>query len=429
MRILQLTPGTGNFYCGPCLRDNALTLALRRRGHLMTLLPLYLPHMTELSAAEQGTPIFFGGVNVFLQQKIPLFRHTPWWLDRWLDSPALLRAVAQRTGATRARDLGAMTVSMLRGEEGNQVKELDKLLAWLKTQPAPDIVSISNSMLLGVARRLRRELGAKIVCTLQGEDSFLDSLQERWRDRAWGLLSERAADADHFIAVSRYMQHVMQRRAAIPAEKISVIYNGIVLDGFAPADVPSDPPVIGFLAHMGQINGLDTLVNAFILLKQRGRIPRLKLRAAGSLTAHDEPFLTCLKNHLRKTGFGDDAEFHANLDRGQKIAFLRGLTLFSVPATYGEAFGLYVIEALACGVPVVQPRHGAFPELLEATGGGILVEPNDPAALADGLEALLLDSARARKLGVRGRMAVREKFSVEVMAQNVENVFRQTIGR
>jgi glycosyltransferase involved in cell wall biosynthesis len=122
-------------------------------------------------------------------------------------------------------------------------------------------------------------------------------------------------------------------------------------------------------------------------------------------------------------------EFLHNVTHEQKQAFLRTLSILSVPATYGESFGLYVIEALACGVPVVQPRHAAFPELCEATGGGILCEPDDPAALADALDDMLNDAGRAREIGERGRRAVIERFGVDRMAREVAQVCDKAVKR
>jgi glycosyltransferase involved in cell wall biosynthesis len=163
---------------------------------------------------------------------------------------------------------------------------------------------------------------------------------------------------------------------------------------------------------------LDTLVEAFILLKQRGRVPRLKLQIGGSCGPGDEPFVKSLRKRLAEAGYIGEVAFFPNLSRAEKIDFLQGLTVFSVPARYGEAFGLYLIEAMAAGVPVVQPRHAAFPELLEATGAGLICEAGDSASLADKIEELLRQPERAQSLGAAGARAVREKFNVTAMAAN-----------
>lgn len=429
MRIVQITPGTGNFYCGLCLRDNALALALRARGHDVLMIPLYLPSVTDEPSASVGVPIFFGGLTVYLEEKFPAFRRAPAWLTRILDSPALLRTSARFAGMTTANDLGELTVSMLAGERGHQVRELRSLIGWLKTQRKPDVVCLSTALLVGLARTIKQELGAPVVSTLQGEDSFLDSLPEPHRQQAWALLNERLVDVDRLVAVSHYYGGVMRERLGLPPERVAVVHNGITLTGFEPAASPPDPPVVGYLARMCKAKGLDTLVEAFIELKRQDRFKSIKLRIAGARTHADASFVHEMQKRLAAAGIADHVEWLPNIDRGQKQEFLRSISVLSVPATYGEAFGLYVIEALACGVPVVQPRHAAFPELIEATGGGILCEPDNVPALADGIESLLLHPDQARKLGQQGRQAVLEKFGVERMAKNVEDVLHQvTIG-
>jgi len=425
MRVIQLTPGTGSFFCGTCLRDNALVSELRRQGHDALMVPLYLPPTLDEASASSDAPLFYGGVNVYLQQKSALFRRTPRWVDQLFDSRSMLKVAASKAGMTQAEDLGDLTLSTLRGEDGNQVKELDRLAAWLETDGRADVVCLSNALLIGLARRIKQRTRAAVVCTLQGEDSFLDSLPEPDRTAAWDTLAERAADVDAFIAPSHYYGKLMQRRARLPAERVHVVHNGILLDGYAPAPAAPEPPVLGFLSRMCPPKGLHTLLEAYRLLRKEGRVPALKLRIAGSQTAGDVAFVKGLQEQLAANGLSRDVEFLPNVSREEKVRFLQGLTLLSVPATYGEAFGLYLVEAWAAGVPVVQPRHGAFPELVEATGAGLLCEPDDARSLADAIERLLMEPAEARAMGERGRIAAHERFSVERMAQGVLEVFGQ----
>lgn len=429
MRIIQLTPGTGNFYCGSCLRDTALVRGLRARGHDALMVPLYLPHVTDEEPTGDSCPIFLSGINVYLEQKIPFFRYMPDWLDRALSSPKLLGRVARFAGMTSAKALGESTVSMLRGADGCQAGELDRLVGWLRSQPPPDVICISNSLLIGLAKPLKQRLGVPVVCTLQGEDSFLDGLPEPYRQQSWQLLSGRCPDVDRFIAVSQYFAELMTRRLSLDPARVSVIYPGINLDEFAPAENPPQPPAIGFLARMSAAKGLATLADAFIELKKRSRVAGLRLRIAGSKTDADEKFVEQLRAKLAAANAGDSVDFLPNIDLRQKQEFLRSLTVLSVPATYGEAFGLYILEALASGVPVVQPHHAAFPEVLAQTGGGILCNPYDPVSLADALESLLLNPAEARRLGAAGRKAVQERFGAEIMAAKVEAVFAEVVQR
>src|SRR6202030_2974634 len=124
-----------------------------------------------------------------------------------------------------------------------------------------------------------------------------------------------------------------------------------------------------------------------------------KLRIGGGCGPADEPVVNSLRERLKAHDLLGEGEVCRNLDRAGKLAFLKSLSVFSVPAIYGEAFGLYVIEAMAAGLPVVEPRIGAFPELIAATGGGLLCEAGDPKALADAIEQLFLNPERARELG------------------------------
>lgn len=426
MTIIQLTPGTGGMYCGSCLRDYALVTELRRMGHHALMLPLYLPLALEENAPRGEAPIFFSGINVYLEQKAPWFRRAPRWLHDLLASPTLLKLAANRAAKTRPEQTGDLTLSMLRGEQGHQARELDELIAWLKHHEPPDVILLSNSLLVGLVRRLKAELGVPVVCSLQGEDAFLDGLPEAFRSACWQTLAERANDVDAFVAPSRYYAEYMAPRLHQPLDRLQVIWNGLEAGDFAPAERPPEPPALGYFARMCAEKGLETLIDAFLRLRQRGKVPGLKLRVGGTCTAADEPFVRSLQARLRRAGLSAETEFCPNLARAAKREFLRSLSVFSVPALYGEAFGLYVLEALACGVPVVQPRHAAFPELIEATGGGVLYEPGDLDGLVHQLESLLLDSTRARALGETGRQAVQERFSMRGMAAAMMKLVEET---
>jgi glycosyltransferase involved in cell wall biosynthesis len=318
---------------------------------------------------------------------------------------------------------------MVRGEEGNQARELADLIAWLKTQPKPDVICLSNALLVGLARKLKAELQIPVVCLLAGEDTFLDSLPASGRDLTWKTLAERCAELDLFLAPSRYFAGLMSQRLHLRPERVCVLPNGINLEGYGkPATgQPSSgisnssphersAPVLGYFARMCKEKGLDTLVDAYLLLKQREFGKTLKLHIGGSCGPGDEPFVQQQRARLAAAGVLGDVQFFPNVGHAGKIAFYHGLTVFSTPALYGEAFGLYIIEALAAGVPVVQPRHAAFPELIEATGGGVLCEPGSPKALADTIEGLLRNPTHAGELGSRGRKAVLNEFSIERMA-------------
>jgi len=417
-------------YCGGCFRDNALVTALRKLGHDTLMLPLYLPLTLDEADQSAGTPIFFSGVNVYLAQKLPWFRRAPEWLRRALASPVLLKLLGGMAGRTRAEDVGELTVSMLRGEEGNQAREVDELVSWLKANHRCDLVSLSNVLLVGMVRRLKEQLRVPLVCMLQGEDTFVDALPERQRAAAWKILAERARDIDLFIAPSRYFAELMAERLKVPAQRVRVVHNGINTEGYSANRGPRTKdraPVLGYFARMCAEKGLGLAVDVFIELKKRDRIPDLKLHVGGGCGPGDEPFVEEQKGRLDAAGLLSQVRFFPNVSRAEKISFFESLDVFCTPAMYGEAFGLYVIEALAAGVPVVQPRHAAFPEIVEETGGGIIAEPN-AEALADAAEPLLLDFERARALGKAGQRAVLQQFNVQRMAEGVLNVYREALS-
>lgn len=415
-------------FCGNCFHDNTLVAALRHLGHDATMLPLYLPINVDEADESAGNPIFFGGINVYLQQKSAFFRHAPGWLHRRLNSRRLLEWAAGRAAKTRADEVGELLLSMLRGEAGHQNREITELIGWLREHAKPDIVCLSNALLVGMVRRLKAELRVPVVCLLQGEEPYLDALSPNLRPVVWQLLAERAADLDAWIAPSRWNAEAMTRRLNLRPERVHVVPDGINVAGYQfegrrARSENQRAPVLGYFARMCKDKGLATLVEAYIQLKQRGSVPRLKLHIGGGCGPADEPFVKSLRVRLAAAGYIGEVGFSPNLNRAEKLEFLSGLTVFSVPAHYGEAFGLYVIEALAAGVPVVQPRTAAFPEILAATGGGVLCEPNDTKSLADTLEELLLNPERARALGATGRRAVADKFSAEAMARATLMVF------
>ncbi|MEO6742554.1 MAG: glycosyltransferase family 4 protein [Chthoniobacteraceae bacterium] len=428
MNIVLLTPGTGSYHCGVCMRDNALAKELHRQGHRALLLPMYLPLTLDEDAASPGTPIFFGGLSTYLREKFPLLRRMPRWLDRLLSARWILKILAGHAGGkTGGPEVAEMTLSMLRGEHGNQAGELRELIVWLKAAfdgAPPDAVWLSTALQAGLARSLREELNVPIVGFLQGEDTFLDGLGSR-AEEVWSLLSERMKDANVWVAPSRYFAELMAARlrwsAAEMERGMRVMPNGIALEDFeGEPEAPRSPVTIGYLARFVPGKGIGVLVDAFIILKKRNTITGLRLRCAGSMTDGDARYVETLKAKLAVAGCAGDVEFLPNVSREEKVRFLRSLDVFSVPAVASEAFGLYVIEALAAGVPVVQPRAWAFPEIVTETCG-VLFEPGTNAesaavALADALGKILGEPARLRALGAGAKEVAQEKFSLRAMA-------------
>lgn len=425
MKIAYITAGAGGMYCGSCLRDNALAAALMARGHEVLLLPTYTPTRTD-EPNVSGDEVFLGGINVYLQQNYPIFRRTPRLLDKLLDLRPLLRLATRWGLRIEPAYLGEMTASMLRGTGGFLSKEVRRIAVFLRNEVSPDIVNLPNSLLVGLAPEIKAQLGRPICCTLQGEDLFLDGLTVEHRDECLRLIREKAAHIDAFLAVNKYYADYMSAYLGLERAKIRVAPLGINLTGHAPPDgAPPGPFHIGYLARIAPEKGLHLLCEAYRLLLRGQDLPPSRLGAAGYLAAEHRGYLGKIRLAMEDSGLSDRFTYHGELSRERKIAFLRSLHVLSVPTPFSEPKGIYVLEAMANGVPVVQPRIGAFPEIIESTGGGVLVPPNDPAALAEAIHELWKDPARRATLGRNGSEGVRRHFSAESMADKVMHIYQE----
>lgn len=416
-------------YCGSCLRDNALATELIAKGHDVTLLPIYTPTRTDERNVSYEK-VFFGGISVYLEQYVPLFRRSPRWIDRLLDSTPMLELASKRSISTSPKMLGEMTVSMLRGENGYQRKEIEKLAEWARHEPAPDIISLPYSLLIGLAQPLKEALKRPIVCTLQGEDLFLEGLQEPYRTQSLELIRGNVSHVDGFISVSEYYAGFVTNYLGIPADKIHVVPLGINFDGFEPRESNrGDTFTVGFFARVAPEKGLHVLAEAYRKLRAGGKLTNARLEVAGYMAPEHKRYLADIEREMRKAGLGDAFNYRGELDRDQKISFLRSLDVLSVPATYDEPKGIFLLEAMGCGVPVVQPRRGGFTEVVEKTGGGLLVAPDNVNELADGIARIYHDRALAEELGRKGFENVREHYSVELMADRAVEVYKEIINR
>ena len=428
MRIAYIAAGAADMYCGSCLHDNALAAALQKMGHDAVLVPTYTPLRTDGPAVSIDR-LFFGALNVYLEQKAAAFRRTPKVLHKLLDRPGLIRRAAKLGASTDPTELGDLTYSILQGEEGFQAEELESLVAWLRDDLRPDVVHLTNSMFAGFARELKRQLGVPVVCSLQGEDLFLDQLREPWKTKVRELLRERAQDIDAFQVNSAWYAGVMaDYLGGIDPQRMHVVPLGLRLDGHGgtPKESEDGPLTIGYLARICPEKGLHVLVEAFRRLAEK-HPGQVRLRVAGYLGARDRRYLEDLEARIAGWGLAGAYEHVGEVDRDAKIGFLQSLDVLSVPTTYREPKGLFVLEALANSVPVVQPRHGAFPEVLEATGGGLLVDPESPEDLARGIEELLGDPDRRRELGRKGRDAVHARFSDRAEAEATVRVYEAVL--
>ena len=426
MNILSITAGAADMFCGSCLRDNALAAELMRRGHDVTLLPVYTPTLSDEPNMSAGKPVFFGGISVYLQQHLAIFRHTPWLLDRLWDAPAVIRKFASGSIQVDPRMLGALTVSTLRGESGYQRKEVAKLVHWLAGEPRPDVVNLPNSMLIALAAPIRRVLQRPIVVTLQGDDLFLEGLTEPFKSESLELIRQQVKDVDLFVSISEYYTAYMADYLQIPHDKMRTVPLGINQQDFnVRAPLARSPFTIGYFARVAPEKGLHNLAEAYRILRHDRGLPPSRLAAAGYIGADNRSYLEGIERNLKSWGLGDEFHYAGTVTREGKTRFLQSLDVLSVPSGYHEPKGLYLLEAMATGVPVVQPNHGAFPEILRNTGGGLLSASERPPDVADAIMEIWRDPARAADLGARGVEGVSRHYTIAQMADAMQQVYSE----
>jgi glycosyltransferase involved in cell wall biosynthesis len=422
MRIGLITSGAAGMFCGSCMRDNTLAAALSELGHATLLIPTFTPIRTDEIDVSEGR-LFYGGINVFLEQKSWLFRHTPRWVDWLLNRRWLLMLATRRSVNADYAELAGLTVSMLRGDHGHQKKELGKLIDWLRDEAKPEVLLLTNALLSGIVPEVKRQLGIPVLTTLQGDDVFLDALPADARRTCLDEIRRNDRDTDGYIATSRDYADHMAGYFGVSRDKVHVVYPGINLKGHGgPRPERGGPPVVGYFARICPEKGLQNLVDAFIHLRKSSDAPPAKLRVAGWLGDHQRGFFEQQVKKLTDAGLLGDFEHVDCPDHASKVEFFQSIDVLSVPAAFREPKGLYVLEAWANGVPVVQPRQGSFPELIEATGGGLLTEPGDTPGLAAATRRLLDDPALRTELGRKGQDGVRQRFTARVMAEETAAV-------
>lgn len=434
MRIAYLTAGAAGMFCGSCMHDNTLARALIERGHDVQLIPLYTPIRTDEENVSVDR-VFFGGINIYLKQKYAFLRSLPAWMTRWLDSPAIINFAANLGIETKAAQLGDLTVAMLRGSEDFQRAETERLADWLQAESKPDVIVFSNMLTAGCVPDLKRRLHAPVLVTLQGDDIFLGDLIEPYRTQAMAEIRRLDATVDGYLVPSQYYADHMATYLGLTREKFHIVPLGLDASGFREVALarmgqsqPADrPPRVGYLARLAPEKGLHVLCEAFALLRQKPGMQDAELWIAGWRGPQHRRYIADALKKLEDAGVQRSVHLKGEVDRQGKLEFLHSIDVLSVPTVYREPKGLFVLEALAAAVPVVQPSHGSFPEMLEELGGGLLHQPEDPQHLADRLHELLSDREKLAALGREGHLAVNERRSAAAMARRTEEVLRSFV--
>ncbi len=424
MRLVSITAGAGGMFCGSCIKDNALAAALNQIGHDALLVPTYTPITTDDGIGVAQPRVFLGGVSVYLQQLSGAFRFVPKFADRLLNSNKLLTWAGGFVGKTDYMKLGPLTISMLQGTHGKQRKEMLKLVDWLKNEIKPEAILMTNALLSGLVPPMQEALGVPIWTTLQGDDLFLDGIFWRHKETCLELIRKNDAATTGYIATSSGYADHMAKYLGIDRSKMHVVHPGLNPRGHVgPTERPADrPPTLGYFGRFAPEKGFQNAVTAFLKLKQNPELKSLKFRYGGWLGQKYETFFNTQKQRMIDAGYRADIEQVHCPDLTSKVQFFQSIDVFTMPTLQLEPKGLPVLEAWANGVPVVQPNFGSFPELIAATGGGLLYPPGDEVALANQLAHLLLNAVEARMLGQRGHVGLHAHFTAKHMAEATMNV-------
>jgi glycosyltransferase involved in cell wall biosynthesis len=381
LKILFIVPGSGDpFYCGNCFRDNQQASALRKAGHDVVVMPLYLPLKDQSFLAD--TPLFFPATSLYLSQKYYKKRSLPQWMEKMLNSDFSLNLAASFSGSTSAGGLEEMTLSMITGEDDVFRRQVQTLVEWIQEHEQPDIIHLSSSLIIGIGKAIRKATGIPIVCSLQDEEVWIEGLEKASAEAAWQGIGENMSYIDCFIASSEfYKRKVMRRFPTMPP--VHVVYPGLDAAKYASEQRP-ERPTVGFFYRMNEQNGLRILAEAFVKVKKEGRVPHLRLRIGGGFTSTDKPFLR--KVHRILAPYKQEVDWRGAYRLQDHATFYRNISAICVPVTFEEGVGLYLCEAFAAGRPAIEPCTGSFPEIVG--DAGLLYTPNSSCALADAIAKL-----------------------------------------
>jgi glycosyltransferase involved in cell wall biosynthesis len=430
MKIVYLITGSGgSFYCGNCYRDMIYLRAIRKvPGTKASAIPLYLP--PEVSEAESGLEenVFFGAISMYMRGKIPFLRNMPAYFDKIFDSKPLLKFAARRSGTTRTEGLEDMTLNMITGKDAFPEKELKRLVDHLCQDEKPDIIHLSNALIIGLARQLKNVLDVKIVCSLLNEDDWINEMAEPFQSDAWKLIGEGSPYVDAFLTPSVYFRDLFMSKTGYKGNHFNVVPLGLDPAGLTDIEKSDNWPCIGYFCRINAHNGFDKLIDSFIELKSRNTLPGLTLKVSGGYTSDDKPFINRQMKKIARAGLADSVKIYAEFAGLSKREFFSTIDVMCVPVRKYDGYGLYLLEANCAGVPVVQPSTGAFPEIVEKTGGGIIYSPDDTKGLADALGNILKDRELLSRLGKQGKENVLKNLSLQKMSEGLSEVYKSVLS-
>jgi len=420
MKILLITTSSGDtFYCSNCFRDNLYAQALRNTGHDVVIMPLYLPLTDKSFLAD--TPLFFPATSYYVAQKFFKKGKMPRFLEKILDSPSLLRMASSLSGTTSAKGMEQMTLSMINGDDKNFAKQAEKIIHWIENHERPDIIHLSTSMLVGIAKAIKNHINIPVVCSVQDEEIWLDSLESRYAQEAWKAIGVNSKYIDRFVASSEFYRSVALSK--IPEiKKIDVVYPGVSIEKYKSSNYPKKP-TIGFYYRMNYENGLDILAQSFVKLKSENTIPNLKLKIGGGYTRENKKFVQHIQSILKP--YANDVIWSEHYSLNEHITFYKDISLICVPLRFNEAFGLYLSEAFAVGRPAVVPDTGSFSEIVG--DAGLLYTPNNSEHLAEALRKMLTNPVIYDNCKESALQLSRERYNDAAVAEKLLKIYLQFV--
>ena len=415
MKILLIITNSGDtFYCSNCFRDNLHAQALRKAGHDVVIMPVYLPLTDKSFSAD--TPVFFPATSYYVAQKFFKKGKMPRLFEKILDAPPMLRMASSFSGTTSAKGMEQMTLSMINGDDKNFAKQIEKLIDWIVNHDRPDVIHLSTSMLVGIAKAIKSRINIPVVCSLQDEGIWLDSLESQYAREAWKSIGQNVKYIDRFIASSEYYKSVASDKVS-EIKEIDIVYPGVNIDKYKSIHYPKDP-TIGFFYRLNYENGLDILAKSFVNLKKENTIPNLKLKIGGGYTYENKSFVnrirTILKPYMNDVIWADyNLNEHAN--------FYKDISLVCVPLRFNEGFGLYLSEAFAAGRPAIVPNTGSFSEIVG--NAGLLYLPNESEQLAEALKQILTNNVMYENCKENALRLSHEKYNDAIASENLLKVY------
>jgi glycosyltransferase involved in cell wall biosynthesis len=293
-------------------------------------------------------------------------------------------------------------------------------LLWMLRRERIDVVNVHYPGSQAFFALCRLLTPIKLVTSVHGADIFPNGVARDHYSWARRLLLNRS---DVIVANSVSFREDFLGVFPHFRDKTTFIHNGVDWEELHPPTIPTPPdigPYVLCVAAHNQKKALEVLLQAFAKVARKNAAYKLMLVGDGPLRADLEKLAVDLQLNERVI-------FAGQLERREVVIRLHGCTVFVLPSR-SEPFGIAIAEAMACGKPVVGSRVGGIPEIVDDGQDGLLVEPDNPAALAEAIRRLASDESLRKKLGSQAVAKIRDRFLWEHTGAAYQRLFSE-LGR